>query len=972
MRLGCTYAFNFYFIWFIRERDGKCCFSRWCWASITRTEQYRMITQSRKRTLSIENLESRFNLSTLGTSIIPKVQTVSPSYSTYRSTYIPTQKSALKLASTATTVKKTMPAAAIATKTATKVSAAATTADTTSQSLMFGDTSIGAGTTSVGLTSYSVMNGAKIEYVNGSPDIGYMSNSGADIEYSLNVATAGAYTLNLGVASPYNSSFTASVNGGVQANFSFNSTNDWQKYTTTSQRVTLNAGTNVLKISPTNGSVFNINAISLSQASTTGASKVTTVGNSASVPVSNYSAISNCQLETQWNGVQDIGCVSPWGSYVEYTLNVQSAGNYNVGINTSAPTWSSADLSVNGAKQASYAFNQTGGWASFNNTTTHQVYLPAGTVTLRLASTGGTQYNIGGINVAAVGSTTTTSNNATTTPAASPTSVGNATTSVPVTSYSAISNSQLEYVNGSPDIGYVSPSGSYVEYTLNVQTAGNYSVGLGMAAPSTASATVSVNGSSGGTYTVSPTGGWQNYKTVANTMYLPSGTVKLRVSSTPGTTYNLNGIAVSPSSSTTVTTPTTPITPTTPTTPSTPTTTTNNGSGFDASVNTQWMTSFNQLNIVAGSKSDSIVVSQSGSTIYVNVNGVTNSYTGSYGNIVVKAGSGGDNITVDGSVNVATLLYGGSGNDTLKNYTSGNATIVSIGGGYDTLAGNGKNTAFWADSGDGVNASGTEYAIGGVHSVSSFWGGVSTQLQGQNLSDPAGTGATTRIANASFWGTGPTVSDINQGQVSDCFFLGSVQTLANNNPSALRQMAVDLGDGTYAVQFKRGGATTYVRVDGDLPSNGYYANGLMYEHPGASGDIWAAVMEKAYAEYRTGAWNYSSLNNGYFGSVFSDLGVGYSAFGSGGANFNNIVNALNSGKGVTIGTNSGIVGGAPLIGYHTYTVTSAWNSGGTQYVQLRNPWGYDGTGNDGNSGDALVTMTLGQLNQNLQAGAILA
>ena len=82
-------------------------------------------------------------------------------------------------------------------------------------------------------------------------------------------------------------------------------------------------------------------------------------------------------------------------------------------------------------------------------------------------------------------------------------------------------------------------------------------------------------------------------------------------------------------------------------------------------------------------------------------------------------------------------------------------------------------------------------------------------------------------------------------------------------------------------------------------------------------------MEKAYAEYRTGGWNYSTLNEGYFGSVFSDLGVGYSAFGAGNANFNNIVNALNSGKGVTIGTNNGIVGGAPLIGDHTYTVTAA-------------------------------------------------
>ena len=438
-----------------------------------------MTTKSRKRTLSIENLESRFNLSTLGTSIVPKVQTMGPSYSTYRSTYTPAQKSTLKLASTATTAKKLTPAAASVKKTATNKSTAVKTAATTSQSLMFGDTTVGSGTTSVGLTGYSVMKGAQIENVNGSTDIGYMSSSGADIEYTLNVAASGTYTLNLGVASPFNSNtFIAAINGATQASYSFGSTNGWQNYTTTSQKVTLSAGTNVLKIAPTNGSMFNINAISLTSVSTTGASKVTTVGTSASVPVSSYSAIYNSQLETQSSGVQDIGYVSSSGSYVEYTLNVQTAGNYKVALNTSAPAASSADLSVNGAKQASYAFNQTGGWATFNNTTTNQVYLPAGTVTLRLTSTGGTQYNLGGINITSAGATTTPAATTGTT-----TTVGSSTTSVPVTSYSAISNSQLEYSNGSPDIGYVSASGSYVEYTLNVQTAGNYTVGLGMAAP---------------------------------------------------------------------------------------------------------------------------------------------------------------------------------------------------------------------------------------------------------------------------------------------------------------------------------------------------------------------------------------------------------------------------------------------------------------------------------------------------------
>src|SRR5205085_3623021 len=111
--------------------------------------------------------------------------------------------------------------------------------------------------------------------------------------------------------------------------------------------------------------------------------------------------------------------------------------------------------------------------------------------------------------------------------------------------------------------------------------------------------------------------------------------------------------------------------------------------------------------------------------------------------------------------------------------------------------------------------------------------------------------STTRISNASFWGTGPTMSDVNQGQVADCFLLGSLQSVSYASPDRLREVAVDLGDGTYAVQFQRSG-TTYVRVDGDLPAGGWYGNGLMYDHPGASGNLWLPIIEKAYAEFRTG------------------------------------------------------------------------------------------------------------------------
>jgi len=334
--------------------------------------------------------------------------------------------------------------------------------------------------------------------------------------------------------------------------------------------------------------------------------------------------------------------------------------------------------------------------------------------------------------------------------------------------------------------------------------------------------------------------------------------------------------------------------------------------------------------------------------------------------MVIKGGDGNDTITVDSSVRLNARIYGESGNDSLTNKTQGNGTIVSIGGGYDVDTGNGWSTSIWGDSSDGLSG-------GNLHSVSGFWNGVSTDLFGQNLSDPAGTGSTTRLNSSSLWGTGPQIKDVTQGLLSDCFLMAPLQTMANNAPGKLRELAVDLGDGTYAVQFKRGGVLQYVRVDGDLPAGGYYQQGLNFAHPGSSGNQWTAIIEKAYAEFRTGAWSYNSLNWGNFNAVLSDLGQSVQGIG-GDANsiFNQIQNAVGSGKGVTYGTISSINSGAPLIASHTYTVTSAWRDGsGTGYVTLRNPWGYDGAGWDSNTSDGYVTLSMYQLQSNMMAGSIL-
>ena len=84
---------------------------------------------------------------------------------------------------------------------------------------------------------------------------------------------------------------------------------------------------------------------------------------------------------------------------------------------------------------------------------------------------------------------------------------------------------------------------------------------------------------------------------------------------------------------------------------------------------------------------------------------------------------------------------------------------------------------------------------------------------------------------------------------------------------------VDLGDGTYAVQFERGSATVYVRVDADLPT-WHGGTTLVYADLGAQDSMWVAVMEKAFAYFRTGVADYAELDGGWMAEASTALGLG--------------------------------------------------------------------------------------------------
>jgi Ca2+-binding RTX toxin-like protein len=411
--------------------------------------------------------------------------------------------------------------------------------------------------------------------------------------------------------------------------------------------------------------------------------------------------------------------------------------------------------------------------------------------------------------------------------------------------------------------------------------------------------------------------------------------------------------------------------------------------------------------LVGGNGSDILYGWQGNNTLYGDwgndcIYGYTGNDTvyGSYGNDYISTGGGADVIYGDADNDTVyagagnDILHGNSGDDYLfgqdgddKVYGdagcdvlsggNGNDTLVSIGGGQnDCLYGDAGYDSFWADSEGTENiwdADFAEIVNGHVHRVSGFmsytyhngsiwpWDwtsvGVTRDLNGQNFVDPINGANYQNFSNRPLFSTGgPSKDDIDQGGLGDCYFMASLGSVAKANPDRIRQHVVELGDGTYAVQF----SNTYIRVDGDLPTNG--AGSLSYAGLGLGNSVWTAVMEKAFAYYRHGDSDYSSIEGGWMDEGYSAMGVGTSTLDVNGwykfwNNSNDLWNYVNgelaAGKAVTIGT----PGGSPdLVGSHAYMVDRVYTDGwGTKHVVLRNPWG-----NAGNPG-AYVDITASQL-----------
>jgi hypothetical protein len=236
------------------------------------------------------------------------------------------------------------------------------------------------------------------------------------------------------------------------------------------------------------------------------------------------------------------------GQWFRYTVNVSTAGTYTVSFLVAAESAVGDAFHLSNSSgtnlSGSVAVPDTGGWQTWT-TLTATVTLPAGTQTLTL-NEDAAGWNIDSFAFAESGGGGGTEGPYGGTPAAIPGTVmnenydtGGQGVGYSVTSTNGTDNGyrsdgvDLELASAPAtgnDLGW-SASGQWFRYTVNVSTAGTYTVTFLVAAESAISDAFHLSNSSGtnlsGSVAVPDTGGWQTWTTVTATVTLPAGTQTL-------------------------------------------------------------------------------------------------------------------------------------------------------------------------------------------------------------------------------------------------------------------------------------------------------------------------------------------------------------------------------------------------------------------------------------------------------------
>src|SRR5579863_7908947 len=419
----------------------------------------------------------------------------------------------------------------------------------------------------------------------GGHDLGWTAG-GQWFKYTVNVATAGSYTVTFRVAAINAVTDALHISNSSGTNLSGSvhvpATGGWQTWTNVTATVTLPAGQQTLTINQDNAG-WNINYATFT--STSGGGEGPFGGTPAAIPgtvqaenydtggqgvgynVTSTNGTGNnyrsdgvdLEVTTDTGGGYDLGWTTG-GQWFRYTVNVAAAGTYTVTFRVAAITAVTDALHISNSSgtnlSGSINVPATGAWQTWTNVTA-SVTLPAGQQTLTInqdnagwnlnyttfTSTSGGEGAFGGTPVAIPG-----------TVQAENYDTGGQGVGYDVSSTNGTGNSyrsdgvDLEVTTdtgGGYDLGWTA-SGQWFRYTVNVATAGQYTVTFRVAAINAVTDAFHISNSSGsnltGSVNVPATGAWQTWTNVTATVTLPAGVQTLTFDQ-DGPGWNLNYFA---------------------------------------------------------------------------------------------------------------------------------------------------------------------------------------------------------------------------------------------------------------------------------------------------------------------------------------------------------------------------------------------------------------------------------------------
>jgi hypothetical protein len=232
-----------------------------------------------------------------------------------------------------------------------------------------------------------------------------------------------------------------------------------------------------------------------------------------------------------YNGTGFVDYQNNSNDYIEWTVNVPSAGNYDLNFRYALPSGDRPlELKVNGSTQiASLGFPGTGDWTQWEMVTSNQ-NLNAGTNTIRLTAIGSSGGNIDELVVGSI----------------APQGPFYHQAEDATVSGATVESNQTGY-NGTGFVDYQNNSNDYIQWTVNVPSAGNYDLSFRYALPSgDRPLELKVNGSTKIASMGFPgTGGWTQWGTVSSNQALNSGNNTVRLTAIGSSGGNIDELVVS-------------------------------------------------------------------------------------------------------------------------------------------------------------------------------------------------------------------------------------------------------------------------------------------------------------------------------------------------------------------------------------------------------------------------------------------